>query len=181
MVISTTQNIYLIGMMGSWKTTVGKKVAREMNINFIDIDLEIEKESKMTIVKMFNLLGEQKFRSEETRILKKVSKLSGNIVSTGGGIIIQSENRNILKETGYTIFLYASPGVLASRIKNSTKRPVLNSSIPMTEQFSQIWEYRKEWYHSTANYTIETDELNSNEVSEIICDLPMIKSQMSIN
>jgi shikimate kinase len=170
-VISATQNIYLIGMMGSWKTTVGKKVAKQRDINFIDIDLEIEKESKMTITEIFNLLGEQKFRSEETRILKMISKQSGNIISTGGGIIIQSENRHILKEAGYTIFLNASPEVLASRIKNSTKRPVLNSSQPMTEQFSNIWESRKDWYYSTADLTLETDELTSNDVSEKIIDL----------
>ena len=168
MVDFSTQNLYLIGMMGSWKTTVGKILANVLGREFSDIDTMIESHTKMKISDIFDLLGENKFRKEETHVLTQISESSGAIVSTGGGIILSKENRKIIKESGYTIFLNAPPSVLAKRIKISKKRPILNPEISLEKQLQDIWSDRKDWYNSTANKTIETDELSSKEVAELI-------------
>ena len=171
MVDYITQNIYLVGIMGSWKTTVAKKVSIALNIHYTDIDHEIESDLKMSIREIFNLLGEKKFRMEEHRILKEIGMQSGNIVSTGGGVILQRENRQILKDTGYTIFLDASPGILADRIKNTRKRPLLNSKEPLALQFQGLWEKRKQRYLTVADHVLKTDDLTSDDVARHISQM----------
>lgn len=161
------KNIFLIGMMGCWKSTVGRKLATSLGFKFIDTDDEIEEATGESIVDIFNERGETQFRKMEMAYFVEKSLQSGYVISTGGGIILTEANRNSLKYNGITILLKASPEILSNRIKNSGVRPLLNGADDHN-QLSAIWEERKEFYEESANLTIETDILNPTQVVELI-------------
>ena len=160
-------NIFLIGMMGSWKTTVGKKLATLLDLKFVDTDNEIEEATEQTVAEIFEERGEYQFREMETAYFVEKSQQSRYIISTGGGIVVADANRNALQNNGITIFLKASPETLSHRIKNTNKRPLLHGDDPLME-LSKIWKSRKEFYEASAHLTIETDRLNPVQVLEII-------------
>ena len=160
-------NIFLIGMMGSWKTTVGKKLGTLLDLKFVDTDDEIEEATEQTVAEIFEERGEAQFREMETAYFVEKSQQSGYIISTGGGIVVADANRNALQNNGITIFLKASPETLSHRIKNTNKRPLLHGDDPLME-LSKIWKNRKEFYEASADLTIETDRLNPVQVLEII-------------
>ncbi|MBC8312329.1 MAG: shikimate kinase [Candidatus Marinimicrobia bacterium] len=164
---SSKQNIFLIGMMGSWKSTVGKKLAIALDLKFVDTDDEIEEATAQTVADIFDERGEAQFREMETAYFVEKSLQSGYIISTGGGIVVTEANRNALKNNGITIFLKASPETLSHRIKNTDKRPLLHGEDSLMK-LSKIWKNRKDFYEASAHITIETDRLNPMQVLEII-------------
>ena len=157
-------NLFLIGMMGSWKSTIGRKLSDILDLKFIDTDDEIEKNTKMKVSNIFQEYGEIKFRQIESDYFIKKSKNSGYIFSTGGGIILKKENRKVLQNNGICIFLDASPKVLASRINHTTKRPLLSDSSDIVDKLQYLWNKRLKLYQECATYTINTDNLNPNDV-----------------
>lgn len=160
--------IFLVGMMGSWKSTVGKKLAEKTNLNFIDIDDEIECKTSSLIVDIFKNDGEVYFRKLESKVLRESANIGNRIISTGGGVILLPENRSILKTKGYTIYLKASPEVLANRIRNIGKRPLLNTRIYPVTQLENILIKRKLFYKEVAHFTLDTDLMTSNDVTQAI-------------
>ena len=98
------KNIFLIGMMGSWKSTVGSKLASTLDMEFIDTDDAIEEITEMKISDIFREFGEERFREMETAFFVEKAKQSGQVFSTGGGIVLSSENQKVLIENGTTFF-----------------------------------------------------------------------------
>ena len=121
----STQNLFLIGMMGSWKSTIGRKLAKALNLEFIDTDDAIEEVTEMKVADIFREFGEDKFREMETAFFIEKAKQPGQVISTGGGIVLGAETRKVLRENGTTFLLNASPTTLANRIQNTKKRPLL--------------------------------------------------------
>lgn len=160
--------IFLVGMMGSWKSTVGKRLAEKTNFNFVDIDDEIECRTSSLIEDIFKNDGEVHFRELESKILHESANIGELIISTGGGVILLPENRSILKTKGYTIYLKASPEVLADRIRNIGKRPLLNTSISLITQLENILIERKPFYKEVAHFTLDTDLMTSNDATQTI-------------
>ena len=161
--------IFLIGMMGSWKSTVGRKLAKELNVEFVDIDDCIEEVEKMKVSEIFNEFGEKYFRNIESKIfMDKTSNSANLILSTGGGIILDATNRKILREKGTTFLLEASTNTLAGRIKNTDKRPLLMKSNNINIKLEEIWNERKEFYKKSAKYIISTDNISPEEVIKSI-------------
>jgi shikimate kinase len=161
------QNIFLIGMMGSWKSTVAKKLATELVLKFIDTDDEIEEATDQTVADIFDERGESRFRKMESAYFVEKSQESGYVISTGGGIVLRETNRIALQNNGICIFLMASLETLSNRIKNTDTRPLLDEDNQL-KKLSKIWKDRKELYESSAHLTIETDHLNPAQVLEII-------------
>tara|TARA_Y100001970_G_C14005640_1_gene735692 strand:- start:167 stop:715 length:549 start_codon:yes stop_codon:yes gene_type:complete len=161
-------NIILIGMMGSWKSTVGKKIANMLNLKFIDTDDEIEECTGMEISEIFREYGEKRFRDMEVAFFTEKAKKFGQVFSTGGGVVLRLENRNILRDVGISFFLKASPKVLAKRIKNTNRRPLLDGTQSLENKLTDIWLERKKYYLDCANHIINTDYLNSDEVVDKI-------------
>jgi shikimate kinase len=161
-------SIFLVGMMGSWKSTIGKKLAEKTNLNFIDIDDEIEGKTSKMIVDIFNNDGEVHFRKLESKILRESVNGNNQIISTGGGVILLSENRSILKTKGYTVYLKASPQVLANRIQDVGKRPLLNASISLITQLENILIERESFYNEVAQFILDTDFMTSNDATQAI-------------
>ena len=157
-------NIYLIGMMGSGKSTVGKTLSEKMHKPFIDLDSEIEKGTGKNISEIFDIDGEEQFRKMETKQLKQYSE---SIVACGGGIVLKDENREFINENGIAILLLATMGELTQRLSNSGNRPLLADD-NTEEALTKLWMERQLDYLDTANFTIETDGKNPEELTEEI-------------
>ncbi len=165
--IDLKEPILLIGMMGSWKSTVGRKLAQKTNLDFIDTDNEIQLRESKSLVDIFRNEGEAYFRKIESEILRESTNDGCKIISTGGGMILMPENRSILMTEGYTIYLKCSTGVLANRISNIGKRPLLNSS-PLSIQLSNIFKERKSLYEEVAHFTLDTELMTAKKVTEAL-------------
>ena len=157
-------NIYLMGMMGSGKSTVGKTLSEQLGKPFIDLDLEIEQSTGKTISEIFENDGAEHFRNIESNQLQQHSD---SIVACGGGIILKEENRVIIKENGKAILLTASIPELSNRLSASANRPLLTDD-NMEETLTKLWLERQLLYLSTADYTIETDGKTPEKITEEI-------------
>ena len=157
-------NIYLIGMMGSGKSTVGKTLSEKMHKPFIDLDSEIEKGTGKNISEIFDIDGEEQFRKMETKQLKQYSE---SIVACGGGIVLKDENREFINENGIAILLLATMGELTQRLSNSGNRPLLADD-NTEEALTKLWLERQLHYLNTADFTIETDGKNPEQLTEEI-------------
>lgn len=169
--------IYLIGFMGSGKSSIGRELSKKLNYDFIDIDEMIIEEEKgrtssSSINEIFEKYGEQYFRKIETETLLKYSHCKNTIISCGGGIISQQENIDIIKRDSAVLWLYAPFDVCMDRLRNSADRPIINNSSP--EQINALYENRKPVYFKTSDIIINTNtsfekvlELASNEIIRI--------------
>jgi len=164
LISKSTENFFLIGMMGSWKSTVGHKLAEALKLEFIDTDDAIEEMTEMKVADIFREFGEEKFREMETAFFVEKAKQKGQLFSTGGGIILSAENRKVLQENGITFLLDATPQTLANRIHNTTKRPLLTNSDNLEQRLQKIWNDRHQFYVDCADHVINTDNLEPPQV-----------------
>ena len=160
--------IFLVGPMGSGKSKIGKLLSSQLNLNLIDIDREIEAKFEKTIVDIFASEGEQGFRKKEIDFLTEVNEIEDAVVSTGGGIIEASANRDILNKEEYVVFLNASVESQFQATKDKTKRPLLNNENPR-QVLESLYEQRLELYRSVSNLELSPDLLSNEDiVKEII-------------
>ncbi|MBN2483360.1 MAG: shikimate kinase [Candidatus Omnitrophica bacterium] len=158
------KNIYLIGFMGTGKTTVAKILADDLGREFRETDEEIEKSEQKKIKDIFAEHGEKYFRQKEKAVLKRLSGERGLIVSCGGGVVIDPENRDLLKVTGTVVCLTASPETIYQRTKGLDDRPLLNVSDPLGK-IKELLVSRDEYYRETGHLIIDTDSLNPKDVA----------------
>ena len=157
-------NIYLIGMMGSGKTTVGIKLSEKLKKTFIDLDSEIEESSGKTISELFDENGEDHFRLLES---KKLKTFSESVIACGGGLVLMEKNRYFIKENGTAILLTATMEELSHRLKGSDNRPILAHE-KSENALKNIWLERQMDYLNTADFSIETDGKHPAEIAEEI-------------
>lgn len=152
--------------MATGKTTVGRRLALLLHKNFIDADLEIERVTRLSIPQIFSLYGEARFRAEEALTLKRLAKLRDVIIATGGGAVLHVSEMEELSCHGYIICLTASPETIQARITERSRRPLLpkNSSI---EHITALMKQR-EAYYRRADLTVDTTDLDIEEISQII-------------
>ena len=124
------KNIILIGFMGTGKSTIGRKLSQTFGYPLIDTDQLIVEQQGRPIHVIFEENGEQSFRDMETKLLKSLIKHSGHIIATGGGIISRPENRQLLRELGYVVWLIAHPSEILKRTYRNANRPLLNNDDP---------------------------------------------------
>ena len=156
-------NIFIVGLMGSGKTSVGRLLAKKTGRLFIDTDNEIIKESGMTITEIFNKFGENYFRDLEHKVLLKVKSIENHVISTGGGVILKLENIKIMKNSGTIIFLDIDIETQLSRVRNKKNRPLLNSN-NMVENLVNIKKDRDYIYKNISDYIISISEKNKSEI-----------------
>tara|TARA_B100001250_G_scaffold90706_2_gene75391 strand:+ start:3065 stop:3556 length:492 start_codon:yes stop_codon:yes gene_type:complete len=157
-------NIFLIGMMGAGKSTIGKLLSNNMKISFVDTDEEVEKHFNMPINNIFDKYGEEGFREIESLILEKSTD---SIVACGGGIVLKKKNRDFIKENGKCLLLLSNINVLADRLSSENNRPLLNDGI-IEEQLEQIWEQRKDLYYNLADQVIEINDKSKKQITDYI-------------
>jgi len=162
-----SHNIFLIGPRGSGKTTLGKIVAKELNMNFIDTDEEIIKHSGVDIENYVKMHGWEKFRDLESEILKKVCSHKSIVCATGGGIVLREENRNLIREKGFVFYLMGDVLTLEKRImadeKNKNRPPLTDLSL--RDELLVTLREREPLYLSIAHFILRADK-NLNELKE---------------
>ncbi len=163
-------NIYLIGMMGSGKTTIGKLLAERLIYQFMDTDTTIEKIVGISVTEIFQTSGESEFRQLETQVLAEISAYTRLLVATGGGIAIKLENWNHLQQ-GLVIWLDVSVDVLAERLKNDLTRPILNTPGDLQSKLHQILADRRDRYAAADLHIPITSNLPPTEIVEQILKL----------
>ncbi len=168
------KSIFLIGFMGAGKTTVGKSLAEKLRFELIDTDRSIEIEQGKAISEIFEIDGESAFRDLEVQQLKKLKNSENSVVSTGGGIILRSENRKILKET-FSIYLKADFENIFKRIEEDKTRPLLLTDDPYSTA-KNLFQSRQDTYESF-KYHITTDFKNPSEISDEIISLYNLHAQ----
>ena len=157
-------NISLIGFMGTGKSTVGQKLAKKLDYDFVDLDKEIVKEEGREIPDIFASEGEEYFRDLESKVAAKVGQKNEQVIATGGGVVLRSENIANLKDNGIIILLKATPEEIYQRTKDDNNRPLLEVASPRTKIKSML-EEREENYQCTP-YQIDTTELSIEGVVE---------------
>ena len=165
---TTSKNIVLVGPMGSGKTTVGRRLANELNQDFFDTDLEIIDKTGVNIDYIFDIEGEKGFRERESKILENLCRMSNIILATGGGIVILTKNREILKNSGLVVYLYSSVDQLLRRTAKSKTRPLLENSTDRRKTITDLLEARDEYYREVASVVIDTTGKELYEVVNII-------------
>lgn len=149
------RNIYLVGLMGAGKSTVGRQLARRLKLNFYDSDRVIVDKTGVPISTIFDIEGEQGFRERESQVLEELSQLEGSVIATGGGSLIRPENRKIIQESGCVIYLRTSAERLYSRIKHDQARPLMRTDNPL-QTLKDLLAEREPAYLETADIVIRT-------------------------
>ena len=160
-------HIFIIGPTASGKTTIGKKLAKFLNMNFIDTDKEIEKSTGVNINWLFDIEGEEGFRKREKDILLEIKKNNASVVSTGAGLVLEKNNRELLSSNGQIIYLDVS---IASQLKRTTfdkTRPLLSKN-NKREILLKMSKDRDHLYKKLADITIKTGKKSRREIVEEI-------------
>ncbi|CCQ94823.1 Shikimate kinase [[Clostridium] ultunense Esp] len=158
------KNIILIGFMGAGKTSVGKALAERLHWKWIDTDAEIERRAGKRIPNIFHNYGEEGFRKMETEVLHHLLQSSGQVISTGGGIVLRKENRDVMVRHGKVVYLKADLPELISRLRGSD-RPLLQGD--MEGKIKELWTARKGFY-DFASVTVETTNRSIDDIVEEI-------------
>tara|TARA_B100001564_G_scaffold162674_1_gene136782 strand:- start:656 stop:1168 length:513 start_codon:yes stop_codon:yes gene_type:complete len=166
--MKSKENIVFLGMMGSGKTSIGSLVAKKLNLDFIDIDKEIEKELGLSIKKIFLNKGEDYFRKFEEKITIKKLRLKPTVISLGGGAFLNSNIRKEVLKNHLSFWLNWDHEILINRIKNSKKRPLAINST--NNQLIDLIKKRSTIY-SKALYEIKCDNLFKDEIVEKILEI----------
>ena len=166
--MKSKENLVFLGMMGSGKSSIGALVAKKLNLDFIDIDKEIEKELGSSIKKIFETKGEDYFRKFEEKITLKKLKLNSVVISLGGGAFTNKSIRTAVLKNNLSFWLNWQNEILLDRIKNSKKRPLAfnatdNELIDLIEKRSNIY--------SKALYEIKCDKLSKKEIVKKILNI----------
>lgn len=164
------ENIILTGYMGSGKTTIGKNLAKQKHFTFVDTDEMIVEQQHRSINEIFATDGERVFRDMETALLRQLiaDKKEHMIVSTGGGMPLRAENRQLLSQLGTVIYLKASPQTIYDRIKGDTARPLLQCENPM-KRIEEMIAAREPLYEQGATVVVDVNALKQSEATlEII-------------
>jgi shikimate kinase len=159
-----SENIYLVGMMGSGKTVTGKALAERFGYAFVDLDGEIQAKEGCSIPEIFAQRGEPHFRNTESSALEHFSKQEKQVVATGGGIVLCEANVQLMRETGKVILLQASAESLWQRVRYSKDRPLLNKPNPYGA-LRQILSDRETFYEKACHFSVLTDGKTAEDVA----------------
>ncbi|PCH60422.1 MAG: shikimate kinase AroK [Gammaproteobacteria bacterium] len=165
---SSQQNIFLVGLMGSGKTTIGRQLARACDLEFIDSDAEIVARTGAEISWIFDIEGESGFRKREKVVIDELTQQGGIVLATGGGSVLDSDNRRALASRGIVVYISASIDRLFKRTANDKSRPLLNQG-DSRAVLQSLQEARDPLYREIADIVIETDDCTvSHAVKQIL-------------
>ncbi len=167
----TVKNIVLIGMRGSGKSTIAKMLGDTLQRKVIDLDTVLEERVNMTVSEYVTAKGWSNFRKLEKEIVTSIKNMSNKIISTGGGVVLDAENVQALKQNGYLIWLNATSHTLHDRLNDSYKRHPLSDNDDLYQELKQTYIDRRERYEFAADYTIKTDSLSLQETHDTIYSL----------
>lgn len=149
-------NLYLVGLPGAGKTTLGRQLARRLAKQFLDADRELERMLGVSIPTIFEIEGELSFRNREEAMLAELAQRTGVVLATGGGVVLRPANRECLKANGTVVYLHADPEVVYHRVQASRNRPLLNTPDKLA-RLRELYAIRDVLYREVADVTIESD------------------------
>jgi len=162
--------IFLIGPMGTGKTTVGKTLSAQLGFEFIDSDQEIQDRTGVDIPTIFEFEGEEGFRDREQAAINDLTQLENHVLATGGGAVLRPKNRQHLSARGIVFFLECTPEQQYERTFRDKKRPLIQTEDPLA-RLKELMEIRLPLYKETADYTISTEGRSAAVVSREIMDI----------
>ena len=152
------RNIYLVGLMGAGKTTVGRQLARRLARPFYDSDHEIVERTGVPIPTIFEIEGEEGFRKRESQTIEELSASDNIVMATGGGAVLNPENRQRLHTTGWVVYLNVPPVLLFERTRHDRNRPLLQVENPLAK-LEELHAKRDPLYRETAHLVVESSHL----------------------
>jgi len=158
--MTRSENIYLIGLMGAGKTTIGRQLAKALKVPFYDSDKAIEESTGVDIPTIFEFEGEEGFRDREQKMIQQLTEMHGIVLATGGGAILREQNRKALKEHGFIVYLQCSVDRILERTRRDTQRPLLQTDNPR-ERLENLFAQREPLYLACADYKIDTGAMQS--------------------
>lgn len=161
-------NIVLIGLRGSGKTKIGKILAEKLKLNFVDLDEEIEKAEGEKISKIVEKNGWEYFREKEVEAVLKAAKLDKTVIATGGGAILNENNKLNLKKNGVTIYLNSSPKDCSAHIASSKNRPPLTNKSTQFEELKLLYSQRHNIYKEAADLVINRTNNIEDDTEKLI-------------
>ena len=169
-------NVYLVGFMGSGKSTVGKLLAKNLNKGFVDADELLEGKVGISIREIFEKYGEEYFRQIETEIMSEVTKTRGVVVACGGGVVLREENMRLLKSTGIVVYLHVSVEELVRRLLDDEERPLLQVN-NRVRRIRSLYRIRLPLYMRYADIIVDNTRKTPREaVQEIMREIRRLRN-----
>lgn len=160
-------NIYLVGLMGAGKTTIGRSLAKRLGLSFVDTDKEIEARTGVSIPTIFEIEGEDGFRKRESQVIAEMGARRGLVVATGGGGVLRAENRANMRANGFVIYLNVPPQTLWERTRHDRNRPLLQVADPLLK-LTQLFEVRDPLYREVASLVVDGGRMNAQGVLQLL-------------
>lgn len=157
-------NVFLIGMMGAGKTTVGKLLAKQMNKKFVDCDEEIQRRTGVTIPHIFDVEGEDGFRRREAAAIHDLAQRNSLVVATGGGVVLNAQNCAELSQNGIVVYLKSSVHDLWQRTRHDRNRPLLQTADPHAK-LQELYEQRDPLYVGVADLVIQSGKQSAQSLT----------------
>jgi shikimate kinase len=157
-----SENIYLVGLMGAGKTTVGRQLARLLQLPFYDSDKAIEERTGVDIPTIFEFEGEEGFRNREQKMIAQLTELKGIVMATGGGAVLREENRELLMKKGFVVYLHCDVQKLLERTRKDSNRPLLDTEDPKA-RLETLFEVRQPIYSACADLIVDTGAMQSKD------------------
>ena len=166
-------NIFLVGLMGAGKTSVGRMLAKRMGMDFYDTDVEVESATGVKIPVIFDIEGESGFRAREEKMIEKLTAMHGIVLATGGGAVLSPANRDRLKQHGLVIYLRAAPEDLWRRTRRDRNRPLLQTPNPL-EKLRDLHAQRDPLYTEVAKLIVDTGSQSvgnlTSQIQKLLAD-----------
>jgi shikimate kinase len=162
-----SQNVFLIGPMGSGKTAVGRQLAKQLKLTFHDSDAQIEQRTGVDIPLIFEKEGEPRFREREREVIDDLTRLDGIVLSTGGGAVLAADSRERLAARGFVVYLETSVEQQAERVRSGQHRPLLAGVDPAVK-LAELMAQREPLYRSIADLVVRTDGRKVGAVADEI-------------
>ncbi len=162
-----TKNVYLVGLMGAGKTTIGRTLAKRLGLDFVDSDREIEARTGVSIPTVFEIEGEAGFRKREAQVIADLSQQSNQVVATGGGVVLCAGNRFNMSASGFVVYLNVPPHTLWERTRHDRNRPLLQVEDPLL-RLKELYAQRDPFYREVANFVVDGSRINAQGVLQLL-------------
>jgi shikimate kinase len=164
---SCRKNVYLVGLMGAGKTTIGRALAKRLDLGFVDSDRVVEERTGVSIPTVFEIEGEDGFRKREAQVIADLAQARGLVVATGGGAVLRPENRSNMRGNGFVVYLNVPPHLLWERTRHDKNRPLLKVANPMN-RLRELYVERDPYYREVADLIVDGSRMKTQGILQLL-------------